>query len=155
VPLPQKKPPQQQQPKFDPTKIAQLIDKRDPQRHAAVGDVVNRTASLGAPGANAPQLSSSELDAMRRRLQMNWSPPAFGEIKKVEIEVQLTRDGRLASPPRVVSSGRGPMYEAYREAALRAVYASQPFDMLRPETYETWREVIIDFDENFIRNRAL
>ena len=36
-PLPPKKPPQKQQPKFDADKIAALLDKRDPQRNAATG----------------------------------------------------------------------------------------------------------------------
>ena len=46
-PLPPKKPPQKPQPKFDADKIAALLDKREPQRHAATGAELNPTPSLG------------------------------------------------------------------------------------------------------------
>ena len=33
-----------------------------------------------------------------------------------------------------------------RESAVRALFRSQPFDMLRPEHYELWKEIEITFD---------
>src|SRR5260221_14547662 len=59
-PLPPKKPPQKQQPKFDADKIAALLDKRDAQRNAATGVEANATPSLGTSSGMAAQLSQSE-----------------------------------------------------------------------------------------------
>lgn len=145
--------PQKPQPKFDASKVAALLDKRDPQRHAVTGEVINRTASIGAAGASSPELSQNELDALRARLQMNWSPAAGAEKVAISIYVSLTRDGRLAGPPRIVTSGKGSMFDAAREAALRAVLLSVPFNMLRPETYESWKETELVFDETLVAGR--
>ena len=74
-PLPPKKPPQKQEPKFDVNKIAALIDQREPQRHAAAGDTLNKDATLGHVNATAAQLSQNEIDAFRRRITDCWNPP--------------------------------------------------------------------------------
>lgn len=147
--IPQK--PIKPQPTFDPSKVAALLDKRDPQRQAVTGETINRTASIGAAGANAPEISQSELDALRARLQANWSPPAGAEKVSISIYVALSRDGRLAAPPRIATSGRGKTFDAAREAALRAVLLSMPFNMLRQETYESWKETELVFDETLVR----
>lgn len=150
VPLPQRKPPPPKpQPKFDPAQVAALLDKRDPQRHAATGETVNRTASLGAPGANAPELSQSELDALRARLIQLWNPPVgirnAGDMV-IRVRVLLRPDGTLAGPPSVLTSGHGPMFESARDSAIRAIFRGQPFDMLKPQTYETWKDIEVTFD---------
>lgn len=147
--IPQK--PIKPQPTFDPSKVAALLDKREPQRHAVTGETINRTASIGAAGASAPEISQSELDALRARLQANWSPPAGAEKVSISIYVALSRDGRLAGPPRIATSGRGKTFDAAREAALRAVLLSMPFNMLRQETYESWKETELVFDETLVR----
>ena len=50
------------------SKIAALLDKRDPTRQAITGAALNSNASLGTTRGNAATLSQSELDAMRARL---------------------------------------------------------------------------------------
>lgn len=157
VPLPQKKPPKPQQPKFDPAQVAALLDKRDPQRHAATGDTINRTASLGAPGANSPELSQSELDALRARLQQLWNPPvgiSMAGDMVIRVRVLLRPDGTLAGAPSVVTSGRGPMFESARDSAIRAIFRGQPFDMLKPQTYETWKDIEVTFDPRDMLRRG-
>lgn len=148
TPLPPKRP-APPQPKFDPSKVAALLDKRDPQRQAYTGETINQTASLGAPTGTSPELSSSELNALQARLQRFWSPPVGITIATemiIEVRIVLGRDRRLIGQPVVVTSGKGIMYEAAKDAAFRSIYQSQPFDMLRPETYETWRELNLVFD---------
>ena len=147
VPTPPKKPPPKKQPEFNPQRIAALLDKRDPTRQAATGDAINRTASLGIPAGTAATLSQNELDALRARLKQNWSVPPVAEKVVIRMVIRLTPDGRLASPPQVMTRGSGASFEAFRDSAVRAVMVSQPFNMLRRETYETWREIDIDFDE--------
>lgn len=74
---------EQQQPQFDPKRIAQaLLDKREPQRLAATGDTVNPMAALGSANGHAAQLSQSELDALRERLANLWTPLRVPAILK-------------------------------------------------------------------------
>ena len=149
IPTPPKRPPQKEQPKFDPRKVEALLDKRVPQRLAATGDAINETVALGAPNQTAARMSQSELDALRARLAQLWNPPAGARNPQelvVQIRMQLKPDGTLVGPPMVVSTGQSPMYMAARDSAVRAVFRGQPFDMLRPEHYEQWKDIEITFD---------
>jgi outer membrane biosynthesis protein TonB len=148
-PLPPKKPPQKQQPKFDADKIAALLDKRDPSRNAATGTELNSTPTLGTATGNAAQMSASELDALRQRLMALWNPPVGlqdAERYQVIIRIRFKRDGTLAAGPQVMTSGSGVRYEAMRDSAVRAVFVGQPYTMLRPEHYEIWKEIDFTFD---------
>jgi hypothetical protein len=155
VPKPEAKaaPPQPpQKPKervFDATKMAALLDKRDPTRQAATGAELNSQASLGAAKGTAATLSQSELDAMRARLTQLWNVQAGTEHPEelvVEVRIRLTKDRRLAAAPEVVSRGTSPRYQAAAEAAIRAVLQGQPYNMLRDETYAQWQDIIVTFD---------
>lgn len=146
-PTPPKK--EEQQPKFDPRQVEALLDKRTPQRLAAAGDALNPIVALGASTGLAAQLSQSELDALRARLAQLWSPPAGAKNPDelvVLIRLQLNKDGTLAGPPMVMTSGRTPLFMASRDSAIRAVLRGQPFNMLRPEHYEQWKDIEITFD---------
>ncbi|MFN3657590.1 MAG: cell envelope biogenesis protein TolA [Pseudolabrys sp.] len=149
APLPPKKPPQKQQPKFDADKIAALLDQREPRRQAAVGDTLSSAPSLGAAMGNAAQLSQSELDALRARLMALWNPPVGitnPEDYVIRIRIKLSRDGKLSAPPAVLTSGHGVLFTTARDSAIRAVFRGQPFDMLKPEHYETWKDIEVTFD---------
>lgn len=155
TPKPQAKaaPPKPPEPKrertFDQSKIAALLDKRDLTRHAATGEQLNSTASLGAAHGNAATLSQSELDALRARLTKLWNVQAGTEHPEeliVDIRIRLTPDKRLAAPPEIVSRGSSPRYRAAADAAMRAVLQAQPYDMLRPATYDQWKDMIVTFD---------
>ena len=146
-------PPQPPKPKqersFDQSKIAALLDKRDPTRQSITGAALNSSASLGAARGNAVTLSQSELDAMRARLASLWNvQPGIEHPEElfVTVRIRLGPDRRLAAPPQVVSSGSSPRYRAAADAALRAVLQGQPYTMLRDETYEQWKYMDIDFD---------
>ena len=134
---------------FDATKMAALIDKRDPTRQAATGAQLNSQASLGASKGTAATLSQSELDAMRARLAGLWNVQPGTERPEelfVTIRIRLNPDRRLAGPPQIVSNGSSPRYQAAADAAVRAVLQGQPYTMLRDETYEQWKYMDIDFD---------
>jgi outer membrane biosynthesis protein TonB len=146
-------PPQPPKPKqertFDQSKIAALLDKRDPTRQAATGAQLNSQASLGAAKGTAATLSQSELDALRARLTKLWNVQAGTERPEeliVDIRIRLTPDRRLAGPPEIVSRGTSPRYQAAADAAMRAVLQGQPFDMLQAATYEQWKDMIVTFD---------
>ncbi len=147
-PLPPQRP-ARQDPKFDANKIAALLDKRAPQRSAATGETLNSAPSLGAASGNAARLSQTELDALRARLMALWNPPVGlknPEEYIIRIRMLLKPDGRLQAPPMVLSSGKGSQFDSARDSAIRAIFRGQPFDMLKKETYETWKDVEITFD---------
>ena len=148
-PLPPKKPPQKPQPKFEPDKIAALLDKRDPQRNAATGVEANATPSLGTASGTAAQLSQSEIDALRARLMALWNPPVGmqdASQTQVTIRIRFRKDGTLAIGPQVLTTGSGAQFNAMRDSAVRAVFVGQPYTMLRPEHYEQWKEIDFTFD---------
>ena len=148
-PLPPKKPPQKPQPKFEPDKIAALLDKRDPTRNAATGLETNATPSLGTAAGMAAQLSQSEIDALRARLMALWNPPVGmqdASQTQVTIRIRFRKDGTLATGPQVLTSGSGAQFNAMRDSAVRAVFVGQPYTMLRPEHYDQWKEIDFTFD---------
>jgi outer membrane biosynthesis protein TonB len=147
-PLPPTKPPMPKQPKFDADKIAALLDQRAPQRAAVTGAELT-APTLGTAMGNASQLSQSELDALRARLMALWNPPVGIQNPEdfvIRVRIQLNRSGRLTAPPIVLSSGRGQLFDTARDSAIRAVFRGQPFDMLKPEHYDTWKDIEVTFD---------
>jgi outer membrane biosynthesis protein TonB len=147
-PTPPKKP-APPAPKFDVRQVEALLNKRNAARLAAAGETLNNTPSLGLPNAGAAQMSLSELDALRRRLAQLWSPPAGARDPQelvVLVRIRLKPDGTLAAPPEVLNSGNSPLFLAARDSARRAVIRGQPYDMLKPEHYEQWKDIEITFD---------
>jgi colicin import membrane protein len=139
----------QQAQKYDPSKIAALLDKREEQRHAAAGDQLSPNPGIGKSNGNAAVLSQSELDALRKRLQECWNPPV-GAMNasnlKVVMRVFFKQDGSVAAQPQLVAGTPSPFGPAMAESAKRAILSCQPFKMLRPETYELWKDIEITFD---------
>src|SRR6516164_8526533 len=147
-PTPPKKP-APPTPKFDLKQVAALLDKRDSTRLAAAGATLNSAPSLGLSNGAAAQLSLSELEALRARLAQLWTVPAGAKDPQelvVLVRIKLNRDGKLAAPPVVLSSGSSPLFMAARDSAIRALFRGQPYDMLKPEHYEQWKDVEITFD---------
>jgi hypothetical protein len=161
IPTPPKKPeppkqeveskptPPKPQPKFDPSRIAALLDKREPERIAAAGDVLSRTATLGTTTGTAPRLSQSALDALRSRLKQCWNPPAGafdGKELIVLVRVQFKVDGSLAAEPVVLNRGAHAYFQVAAEAALRGIRRCAPYDFLPATQYEAWKDIEINFD---------
>lgn len=153
IPTPPKRPPQppqpQNQPKFDPRQVEALLDKRDPLRKEAAGNTISETPSIGAPRAKSAQLSQNELDALRARLAQLWNPPAGARNPEeiiVTVRIRLRPNGTVDGGPQVVTSGNSMLFMAARDSAIRAVFRGQPFDMLRPENYELWKDIEVTFD---------
>ena len=134
---------------YDPTKIAALLDKRDPQRHAAAGEQLSPSPGLGKSHGNASVLSQSEIDALRRRLAECWNPPVGASNApnlKVVMRVLFKQDGSVANQPVLVAGTASAFGPAMAESAKRAILTCQPFKMLRPENYELWKDIEITFD---------
>jgi hypothetical protein len=141
---------QRQSSKFDANQVAALLDKREPQRQLAAGETLNSAAALGTANGQAAHLSQSELDALKARLISLWNcPPAVSDNPDryaVVVRIRLTQDRRLVGQPEVISSGDGPLGEATRDSAVRAVLQAQPYDMLSPATYDLWKQMDINFN---------
>ena len=141
---------QRPSPKFDADQVAALLDHREPQRQIATAELLNSVASLGAPVGQAAHLSQSELDALRAKLISLWNPPAAVSAHPdqyvVTIRIRLARNHRLVGQPVVLTSGHGPLFEATRDSAVRAVFQAQPYGMLSLTTYDQWKEIDINFD---------
>ena len=147
-PPPPKKPPQ---PKLDLTKVESrlaLIDRRDQQRNAATGAMLNPTPSLGVPTANAPRLSQSEIDALRAQIQACWNPPSGVMDAKeliVRVRLQLNQDGSLKTDPVLTNTGSDALFQVAAQSALRAIKRCQPY-RLPIAKYDAWKDVDVTFD---------
>jgi colicin import membrane protein len=153
-PQPVKKP-EPQQPKFDPRAALAKIDKREATRLAAAGSSLNQTPVFGAPKGRDDGVSMNEINALAQRLKNNWTAPAAAtQGMKVRILLSMKRDGTLAAPPKVVANDGGNISQQMRDSTISAIYASQPFDMLRPATYDVeggWKELDLRFNfEDFM-----
>jgi outer membrane biosynthesis protein TonB len=137
------------QPQFDPTKIAALLDKREPMRQASAAETLSPVPSLGKADGQAAQLSQSEIDALRKRLGECWNPPAGamnGGQLKVVMRVLFKPDATVSTPPQLVAASASPFGPAMAESARRAILTCQPFTMLRAEHYQQWKDIEITFD---------
>ncbi len=127
-----------------------MLDKREPQRQLASAAQLNNNVGLGAPsGPQAAQLSQSEIDALRARLTQCWNPPPGVDASTkiyVTIRVLMKPDGSLAAPPAVVEGSPSLLGPALAESAKRALLLCQPFTMLRPEHYQQWKDLLLDFN---------
>jgi colicin import membrane protein len=151
-----KQQPKKPQPKFDPKQIEQrlaLLDKREGQRRAATGETLNPTAGLGTAAGRAVQLSQNEIDALRARLRECWNLPAGATDAKdlnVEVRILLKQDGSLSADPRVLNRSTNPFFQVAAESALRAVRTCAPFDFLPVAKYESWKDIEINFDPQYM-----
>jgi colicin import membrane protein len=146
---PKKPPPPKPQPKFDASKIAALLDKREVTREASAGATLSNTPSLGAAKGEAAQLSQSEIDALRARLRQCWSPPvgAADAARMVVIyRVLFRRDGTIEGAPALVQAPAVAQGPVLAESARRALLQCQPYTMLKPEHYDQWKDMQITFD---------
>jgi outer membrane biosynthesis protein TonB len=150
TPLPQKKPePPKPQPKFDASRIAALLDKRDPQRHSATGDTLSHTPSLGTPTGRSASLTQSEIDALRARIQQCWNPPAgLADARDlvVVVRIRFNQDGSLSADPTLSNSGSHPTFQVAAESALRAVRRCAPYSFMPIAKYDVWKDVEVTFD---------
>ena len=64
----------------------------------------------------------------------------------VIVRVLFKTDGSVARPPEVVSGPASALGPAMAESAKRAILRCQPFKMLKPEHYDQWKDIEINFD---------
>jgi colicin import membrane protein len=135
---------------FDQSKIAALIDKRDPTRQSITGAALNPTSSLGTATGNSDTRVATWKGAFVRAVKTCFNFPYNGQDAdqfEVDIDINMKPDGTLASTP-VVVAVRGPsksVAEALGESARRAVQQCQAYSFLPKEQYETWKYIPMTF----------
>ncbi|CAN7667097.1 protein TolA [Bradyrhizobium sp. LjRoot220] len=139
------KPPEPVKPKtertYDQSKIAALLDKRDPSRAAVTGETLNSNAALGLAKGKSADNSASWGAMFKRQVDRCWKPP-YGGIEsqnpQAVIYVKLKRDGMLEVGPVPETPPATPYLRAYQESALRAIIECQPYNL--PATfYDEWK----------------
>jgi outer membrane biosynthesis protein TonB len=138
-------PPQPSKPKtertFDQSKIAALLDKRDPTRQAATGDTLNSNAALGLAKGKAADNSATWGALFQSQVERCWKKPYGGiEAQKSEaaFAIKLKRDGTLEGMPVPEGTPATPYLRVYQESALRAIIECQPYNL--PAAYfDEWK----------------
>jgi outer membrane biosynthesis protein TonB len=149
-------PPQpQQKPKertFDQSKIAALLDKRDPSRQATTGETLNSNAALGLAKGRAADNSATWGSLFKAQVERCWKKP-YGGIESQNPEaaftIRLKRDGTLEGMPVPEGTPATPYLRVYQESALRAIIECQPYN-LPPEFFEEWKYFTPVFTERKI-----
>ncbi|KJC57867.1 membrane protein TolA [Bradyrhizobium sp. LTSPM299] len=138
------KPPPEQKPKertFDRSKIAELLDKRDPTRAAATGDTLNSNASLGTSKGKAADNSATWGAMFKQQVERCWKKPYGGiEAQQTEVSfaIKLKRDGTLEGMPVPEGAPGTPYLRVYQESALRAIIECQPYN-LPAAFFDEWK----------------
>ncbi|MGY4573815.1 cell envelope integrity protein TolA [Bradyrhizobium sp. USDA 3256] len=138
------KPPPEQKPKdrvFDQSKIAALLDKRDPTRAAATGDTLNANAALGTAKGKAADNSATWGAMFKQKVERCWKKP-YGGIEAQQTEavfsIKLKRDGTLDGMPVPEGTPATPYLRVYQESALRAIIECQPYN-LPAAFFDEWK----------------
>ena len=139
------KPPEPAKPKteraFDQSKIAALLDKRDPSRQAVAGDTLNSNAALGLAHGKSADNSATWGALFKQQVERCWKKPYGGiESQKPEaaFAIRLKRDGTLEGMPVPEGSPTTPYLRVYQESALRAIIECQPYN-LPAAFFEEWK----------------
>ena len=139
------KPPEPAKPKteraFDQSKIAALLDKRDPSRQAVTGDTLNSNAALGLAHGKSADNSATWGAMFKQQVERCWKKP-YGGIEAQQTEaafaIRLKRDGTLEGMPVPEGTPATPYLRVYQESALRAIIECQPYN-LPAAFFEEWK----------------
>lgn len=86
-----------------------------------------------APRATGP----AQWSAIFNQVYRHWSPPCDTpgvEDMRIQMDVTITPDGRIARPPTLIGRQSDPVWIAVAAGAERALYQSAPFDV--PDGFE-------------------
>jgi hypothetical protein len=105
------------------------------------------TAVTQPPSATNQPMSSEELMAFQTKLLSLWRKPVGigSDELSVDVRIKLKPNGMLAGPVEVVKP-KGSPRSVMDDSAVKAVIDGQPYSMLKPETYDNWKDIIFTFD---------
>lgn len=147
---PPQPPKPQQERVFDQSKIAALLDKRDPTRQSITGAALNASASLGthsgAADINVATWKGAFVTAVRRCFNFPYNGEDANQFE-ADIDIQMRPDGTVASEP-VIVAVRGPsrsIATAMAESAKRAIVQCQAYAFLPKQQYDNWKYIPMTF----------
>ncbi|MBU2533427.1 MAG: cell envelope integrity protein TolA [Alphaproteobacteria bacterium] len=146
--------------KFDPGKISALLNKIPDAQAPAAGSPDPNTnrdlpkgAQAGAPEGRDTQLTASQRSLlgaiMKREVSRCWNiNSGLAGIDRivVDIEVKLSPNGRINGQPKVVSSGRGPIFQDAANNAMRALIQCEPYNLPQQFYKGGWDHMVVTFD---------
>ncbi|WP_305080294.1 cell envelope biogenesis protein TolA [Methylosinus sp. Sm6] len=130
--------------KFDAANIANLLSREAPQRRAATGREMTKTASLGAPTATGAHMSptmEARIDAyLIENYRRCWAAALVNNARAYVplVEFRLTRGGALEGPPKLLNPSSDPVERSRGEQALAAIRRCSP--MTVPEFFAPYYE---------------
>jgi colicin import membrane protein len=145
---------------FDPNSIAARLnpaqtqenDRRQAARTEATGaSAPTRTASLGTATGASSRITGREIDAIRAWAERCWEIPISareGNSAAVRLRVSFNPDGTVTMRPEVQNPRGDSNFQVLANSAVRAVMrcSAEGGVRLPRERYETWREVVLNFD---------
>ncbi len=134
--------------KFNSDKISALLDKQDPSG-GGTQKPAGQAALGSAKGTTVSKMSQTELAALVAAITPCWSPPVGAtdaEQLVVRMQIRLNPDGTVSGQPEILNSSPNPFFRTMAEAGRRAVLRCGPYTFLPAEKYDTWKDVIINFD---------
>jgi outer membrane biosynthesis protein TonB len=144
VPQVAEKPPEQKPTErvFDQSKIAALLDRRDPSRQAVTGETLNSNAALGLTKGKSADNSATWGAMFRQQVERCWTNKPYAGLDdqrpEVAFNIRLKRDGALEGMPVPDGTPPTPYARAYADSALRAILRCQPYNL--PAAYfEEWK----------------
>ena len=153
--MPIRKPEIKKKDKFDPLKLAELIDKQEDTIVEKIDSKVLEYESLDKTKSISKKLTLSEEDAIRAQFMKCWSIPIgmpYDETYIVKIKIFLNKDGSLSKPPEMLEHERmnKPGEEYFRtlaESAIRAVRRCDPLKKVPDlNRYDDWKTLQLNFD---------
>jgi hypothetical protein len=97
---------------------------------------------LACSSAFAQTAPHDPIAVIRAQIMQHWFPGEYFNLD-VAVSFDLDRDGKLIGQPVVVAKGYD--HGGSAQDLKPAVVAAQPFFLLRPEDYESWKHVTTNF----------
>lgn len=139
-----KTPPKKQEPNFNASSIEKLLQSKEaPQKSASRSTEASSKSSAGTETGTASKLSVTLRDQLsgmiRDQLQRCWSPPAWvtgADKLRPVLRIRLNETGGLIDQPLVVNPSSDIGMRAMEESALRAVQKCTPLKI--PAQFQTY-----------------
>lgn len=154
-PKPPEKKPEKKPERLDVNQLEAFLNKIDGESTAPL----ESSALDGAPTRGQANLqgtdntlSATMIEALVQRVRQCWVvPPGAREAQiVVKVRFRLNQDGTVAGMPEVRNASSDPLFDATARSAVAAVMGCQAYDFLPPEQYDTWKDIIINFNPNMM-----
>lgn len=133
---------------FNADDVAALLNKAEPSGGGAKRST-DQAALGGKKTTGGTKLSQTEMDALRGIIEKNWSviPGTDASGIRIRVYMKLDRSGEILGEPEVTATGGSETaMRTLSGGVRRAVMKSAPFTSLPADKYDTWNEVVLNFD---------